>query len=122
MVGSEEGRRPKQVASVTDYPEEDLMVRLAPTLNQRLGGALVVWEFTASFMPNDRWISRMDYTLDGEDQKAMKSVLMEGRGYSIYMMRPMKPRIFRVRPSVARLRAGLIMLELENPDPGERYA
>jgi hypothetical protein len=115
-----------------NLPEEEtaLLIKLAPALNQRLG-PLVVWAFTASFMADGWWISRMDYTLEGEDQtKTMKGLLMEGRTPTfgivntpeIRTMNYMRPRIFRERPSIAILREGLILLELESPDPGERYA
>jgi len=104
-----------------EYEAEDaLLARLAPTLNGMLGGALVVWEFTASFMSDGHWVSRMDYTLEGEDRKAMKSLLMEGRGSKISMTHPMRPRVFIGSKYMAILRAGLIMMELESPDPGER--
>jgi hypothetical protein len=104
--------------------ELSLLGRLAPRLNERLG-PLVIWTFSASFMPG-LWISRVDYTLEGEDPKRqMKSVLIEGRDriddrVTIDQFIPMRPRIFRYRPSIAILREGLIMLELESPDLGER--
>lgn len=100
--------------------EYTLLCRIAPALNQQLG-PLVVWAFTASFMEGDIWVSRMDYTIEGENHKrAMKSLLMEGRASKIDMMRPLPPRIFRERPSIAILREGLILMEIESPDPGER--
>jgi hypothetical protein len=102
--------------------EEALLHLLAPDINRQLGGGgdLVVWYFTASFMPDDNWVSRIDYTLEGEDKKSMKSLLMEGRGFKIDSMTAMRPRIILEQPSVAALRVGLIMMEVESPDPGER--
>lgn len=104
--------------------ELSLLGRLAPQLNERLG-PLVVWAFSASFMPG-LWISRVDYTIEGEDPKRqMKSALIEGQDrfddrVTIDQFIPMRPRIFRDRPSIAILREGLIMLELESPELGQR--
>ena len=98
-----------------------LLSLLAPQLNEQLG-PLVVYIFTASFVFNNQaWVARMEYTLEGEDpDKDMKSLLMEGSASKIWTQSIMKPRIFRDRPSIAILRQGLIEMELENPDAGER--
>lgn len=104
--------------------ELSLLSRIAPQLNERLD-PLVVWAFTASFM-SGLWICRIDYTIEGENPKAeMKSALIEGRDrfdnlVAIDRFVSLKPRIFRERPSIAILREGLIMLELESPEPGQR--
>jgi hypothetical protein len=102
--------------------EEWALLRLlAPQLNDRLG-PLTVYIFTASFMYSDQtWVARMEYTLEGEDsEKDLKSLLMEGKGPVIWNTSVMKPRVFRDRPSIAILRQGLIEMELEGPDAGER--
>ncbi len=99
--------------------EWSLLRLLAPQLNEQLG-PLVVYIFTASFTSNT-WVARIEYTLEGEDpDKDMKSLLMEGQGAKIWNRSVMKPRTFRDRPSIVILRQGLIEMELESPDVGER--
>ena len=101
--------------------ELELLATLAPVLNAQLG-RLLVWGFTASIMPDNNWVARMDYTLEGESDlcRSMKSLLLEGRGIKVHRAQRMRPRTFRMLPSEDLLRIAMIMTEIESPEPGER--
>ncbi len=100
--------------------ELSLLRTIAPQLTSRLG-PILIWVFSATFTSFGTWVVRMDYVREGDDPDVkMKSILLEGTNDRIEGSQPMRPRIFRERPSIIILRDGLIQLELEAPELGER--
>ena len=103
-----------------DDAELQLLSRTVGYLNKRLGNFLVIWEFTASFCSDGSWVARMDYTLEGEASSKMKGLFIQGYNDKIDTINQIRPRVFMIRPSIVRLRAGMLELEVQNPDMGER--
>lgn len=81
-------------------------------------GAISVWGFTASFLPDDNWVARMEYTMNDDPESIMYGSIMEGRKDRVHTTRTMRPRMTVNRPPAPILT--IMQVHMEGPGMDER--